>query len=137
MPKVDCSKDGCGSGDCCPEGLVDSESDDDDAPADDCTPIDDDSDSESLTAPGAMSRFAQECRVTNGSGSVSQNLAEKPAIKKTHFLDDIKSHTGKHGVFESSFLAALVLCSQMLLRAPHCCKIVGLGRCPLPLTRQV
>ena len=36
------------------------------------------------------------------SGSVRQNLAENTAIKKTQILDDIKSHTGKHGVFESS-----------------------------------
>jgi hypothetical protein len=50
--------DDCG-GKCCPNGLIDSESDDDDVPADDSASIEEDSDSESLTVPGAMSRFAQ------------------------------------------------------------------------------
>jgi hypothetical protein len=80
-----CTCDGdCHSGDCCPVGLIDSESDDDDVPQACDAEVEEESDSESLTVPGAMSRFARECRV-----SFVDTIIES--------VDSVSGNQAKHG----------------------------------------
>ena len=90
-PKARSCDGDCQIGECCPIGWVDSESDTEDSPPDEEVQDTDESDSESLTVPGTMARFARECRVdhkdsvaTDGSdSSESGTCAETHEFKKT------------------------------------------------------
>ena len=59
-------------------GLVDSESDTEDSPPAVAMPDDDESDSEPLSAPGAMARFARDCRASGMTTAATDGSREVP-----------------------------------------------------------